>query len=493
MKSILTILFFFYLISFVNAQVINFTFPTPVCQGTKFQIQNSSVGDSLLEKFTWNFCNKSISTSPITTNLGTIGGNLNTNAFTAVAQDSGHYYTFTTNYNSGELVRADFGNSLLNTPTSMILVSGLGSQLEGVQIAKDSNKWILFTVSTNQLNRIELGTSLSNTSPIVTNLGNIGNLDWPHDFQLANENGIWYGFIANRNTSSITKLIFGNTLFNTPTGVNYPFSPLLNQPSGVFLKKNSLNANWILFVSNLFSDSLTRFNIGNSLSNAPIFMDNFILNDSANEFRDVTIMESCSELKGFGVYKASNTVVQFEFVGNDISGAYTNLTKIDSFTAYTNQPHGLTLPQLASGTSNDKVIFITDVSSRLVRLDFPGCNTSSIPTFNGYNPPQISFDSIGTYTITLIYNQGQPNQITFCKDIQVVSCVGIDDVIGTSIQPDEVIIYDVVGQQVYAATFSKYLQSKKENSLNLNTGLYLAVYLKAKQKIGVNKIFVNKD
>jgi hypothetical protein len=492
MKSFFLLVAFAAIISLKsNGQSLNFTFPVPVCQGTQFQIHNlSPVVDSTLEKFTWNFCNSTISNLPITTNLGTIGGNLNTNAFTAVATDSGHYYTFTTNYNSGELVRADFGNSLLNTPTSIILASSLGYALEGVQIAKDSNRWIIFTVSSNQINRLELGASLSNTAPIITNLGNIGNLNWPHDFQLAKENGNWYGVIANRTSSAITKLSFGSSLLNIPTGIDYPFSNHLWGPSGVFLKRNTLNGDWILFVSNLFGDSLSRFNFGTTLSNSPIFMDNTKLKDTANEFRDVTIMESCNELKGFGVYKNSNTIVQFEFAGNDISGAYTNIVRMDSFAAYTNQPHGLTLPQLASDSSNDKVIFITDVSSRLVRLDFPGCTNSSIPVSNNYNPPLISFDSIGTYTITLIYNQGQPDQITFCKDVQVVICTGTNDMLYKNEIPDEVIVYDLIGRKIFNSNYSTFVEAKKSNSLYIDGGFYLATYLKNHQPINIEKFVV---
>src|SRR5688500_13355527 len=90
-----------------------FTAPDTVCINSHVTITNTSVGAT---NYYWNFCVANASTNPIGTNLGNYGFSLA--VFVDYAKDGNNYYAFVTNNMPGKLVRLDFGNSLLNTPTA---------------------------------------------------------------------------------------------------------------------------------------------------------------------------------------------------------------------------------------------------------------------------------------------------------------------------------------------------------------------------------------
>ena len=56
--------------------------------------------------------------------------------------------------------------------------------------------------------KLDFGTSLNNT-PVHTNWGNIGNMDFPVDLFIFQEDNNWYGLTVNYRNSTITKFSFG--------------------------------------------------------------------------------------------------------------------------------------------------------------------------------------------------------------------------------------------------------------------------------------------
>jgi hypothetical protein len=115
------------LVNKVLAQTASFTAPDTVCVNTPVTFTNTSVGAT--SSF-WNFCVANPNTLPNGVNLGNIGGNLRMPVFIDYIEDNGNYYGFVVNFSPGGLVRLDFGNSLLNTPTST-LISNLGTAIVG--------------------------------------------------------------------------------------------------------------------------------------------------------------------------------------------------------------------------------------------------------------------------------------------------------------------------------------------------------------------------
>src|SRR4051794_33229121 len=109
-----------FLISFtrVHAQTVTPGFITPdtVCVNTPVTITNTSTNAT---SFYWNFCTANVNTAPVGQNLGNIGGKFTGPVYIDYVYENGNYYGFVTNnWPNYSLVRLDFGNSLLNTPTA---------------------------------------------------------------------------------------------------------------------------------------------------------------------------------------------------------------------------------------------------------------------------------------------------------------------------------------------------------------------------------------
>jgi len=167
-----------------------FTSPDQVCVNTALTLQNTSVNAT---NYYWSFCAADFSSAPQAINLGNPGGLLSTPVFSSSGlDDNGNYYQFIVNYNSGELIRLNFGNSLLNTPSAEDLGdfnNTIPLQGEGIQLLRVNGIWSAIIVggggqagpnSSPRIVKIDFGTSLAST-PIATNWGNIGNLGLPHD------------------------------------------------------------------------------------------------------------------------------------------------------------------------------------------------------------------------------------------------------------------------------------------------------------------------
>ncbi len=193
---------------FSNAQitppVASFTAPDTVCLNTSIAITNTSVNAST---YYWNFCTADANSIPVAVNLGNPGNLLNGPVFTDFVQVNGNFYVFVVNNFNGTVTRLDFGNSLLNNPTAVNL-GNLGGVLEvnceGIQIVNNSGRWYAFIVGGDpdfgtqpQLVKVDFGTDITNTSPVATNWGNLGNMYQSIDFYMFQDQGNWYGFTVN--------------------------------------------------------------------------------------------------------------------------------------------------------------------------------------------------------------------------------------------------------------------------------------------------------
>jgi hypothetical protein len=118
----------------------------------------------------------------------------------------------------GKLVRLDFGNSLLNTPVAHDF-GNLGGVIpdlcEGIQLVENGNHWYAIIVGGSPVGRIvkvDFGSSLSNNSPIATNWGNIGNIAYPVDLHLFQNNNNWYGLTIMLKQAQLPVLILRTAL-----------------------------------------------------------------------------------------------------------------------------------------------------------------------------------------------------------------------------------------------------------------------------------------
>jgi hypothetical protein len=253
------------------------------------------------------------------------------------------------------------------------------------------------------------------------------------------------------------------------------------------LKKNPVTNDWILFVSSLSSNNLSRFTLGDSLGNAPTFIDNFILKPTAVEFRDITIVRDCEAIFGYGVYKQTNDIVKFTFENNDLTGNYENIETLPDVSALTIQPHGMSLPVGASDSSNERVVFLTDVTRGVIRVKFEGCSLASPGIFTSFAPPPAVFTQTRSFVVSLTGNPGLPDENLICKNVTVIECAtGIENDNPEKISSaNQLEFYDLSGKMILKSS-----PEQEQASLHqLQDGIYIEVYLKENNILSHREIF----
>jgi gliding motility-associated-like protein len=419
MKSIVcfSVLFLYSIVTL--AQVASFNAPDTVCVNSPVTITNTSTGGS---SWYWNFCSGGLTQTPTAINLGNPGGYLNVPVFTETAKDGSNFYAFVVDNNSN-LVRLSFGNSMLNTPVATSfgnLSNTMPIQGEGIQIVHDADGWHIIVVGgsaipPNQpsIAKVDFGASLANNSPTAVNWGNIGNLSYPIDLYLFQENGQYYAFTTNAENNTITRFSFGTDFRNPPTGVNLGNIGNLDYPTGIYASKN--NGNWYVFIVNAVNSTITRLDFGNSLLNVPNAVNLGNPSNALNTPRDIYIFDDCGNISGLIAGGSGEDVVRIDFAGGVITGAITGFSygNIGGF----NYPHSLS--SVFREGDNLYTIVANAFNNTLSRVMFASCNSSSVASSTLQTPPSYTYTKAGTYTVTLSMNEGLPTQQSYCHTIVV--------------------------------------------------------------------------
>jgi gliding motility-associated-like protein len=393
----------------------DFIVPDTVCVNTPVTIQNNSSNAST---FYWNFCSGSLNATPSSSNITSPA--LSMPVFSDMVQDGLNYYVFVVNH-TGSLARMSFGNSLLNAPVTTNLGSFGGIipfQAEGIEIQKDGSNWIGYIIGgqygASRLLKLSFGNSVGNV-PTATNLGNVGGLDFPVDFTLQKDGGNWYGFTVSSDNNTVTRYFFGSSLNNTPVATNLGNIGGLNYPVGIFLIKNVTT--YHLFVTNRNNHSVSRLDFGTSLANVPTGTN---LGNPGNNFnwpRDITVIRDCDKTFGFVTNEGTDRLTRLDFTGS-------NLLSVPVTTDLGNIGN-LNFPSSISEIfrTGDAVNFIVaNVSSNsMTRISFNNCTAASIASFTGPVPPVFQYNQPGEYNISLFADDGLATQTVMCKKIVVVS------------------------------------------------------------------------
>jgi gliding motility-associated-like protein len=289
---------------------------------------------------------------------------------------------------------------------------------------QQQGKWYVMMVgggaavnNASRILKLDFGASITNPSPVATNWGNIGNMERPVDLHIFQEGNDWYGFTVNAGTNTITRFNFGADFNNTPTAVNLGNIGGLNFPTGIYAIKD--NTNWRIFVVNgatATGTSLTRLDFGASLLNVPTGVNLGNPGNALHQPRDFTIMKSCGQVVGFAVNGQAGfyDLVKLDF-NNDLSSVPT-ATSLGS-TGSLNFPHSISK---LFRVNENLYSFITNVANNTItRLEFQGCTNASIPNSALKDPPAVIYKVPGTYSINLTVDDGLATQTAFCRQVVV--------------------------------------------------------------------------
>ncbi len=396
-----------------------FTMPDTICLNDSVIIENQS-GEAT--SYYWNFCSGNLAYDPSGENLGNVG-DLNGPAFIDFAEDNDNYFAFITNHLDPSITRYNYGSDFLSTPEAVNMGSFgnvIPAHVQGVQVVQDNGNWYVFVIGgqrdESRLVRIDFGTSLANDTPVATNLGNIGDLDYPVDLYIDYVDDSWIGFTVNKNTNTLTRFSFTNGLNQAPEGTNLGDIAGFESPCGIFPIME--DDNWYFFVSNYTSHEISRLDFGNSLFNDPV--GSVIDGSSYLQYPfDLTIIRDCERTYGF-VLNRFNDIVRLEFEnGLGEAPVFTSLGEIGGFY----NPQGISD---IFRVGDDLYAFVANIdNSTITRLLFEGCTNASPASSTDRDPPAVTYNQAGTYNVNLVIDEGLPQQENYCMDIVVLDSVHV--------------------------------------------------------------------
>lgn len=389
-----------------------------LCQSDTLKVNNLS---DMAYSHYWTFCNKSSVTNlPTTTVLNHFNSLLNGPAMAEPVFDGSNYYLFITNYFNKKIIKANYGNSFLNTPTITDLgnIGGvLPADLEGLEIKKEGNNWIGFVTGSNAIVRINFGTDVNNNSPSATNLGNLGQLAWPHELHIFYHDNTWIGFVANRNNNSITRLVFGSSLLNTPSAFNFTNIGLTGGASGIEVKQDK-NNNFYAFVTDVLGKRIIRLDFGKNIAsnnnpNATTFNN---LANAQQVSRGILIIKGCNNEQVGYLSDENNKIIKLEFP-NDLGGSIT-ATNLGSFNNMVGKSNDLSDIII----QNDIAYFFSTNASgnTITRFAINMCSSNpQFPSQTSSTPQNIKYLNTGKYIINYIMNPGEANEKDTCFEIEI--------------------------------------------------------------------------
>jgi len=428
--------------------VLNFIVPDSICVGANVFITNTTTGGST---YYWNFCSGNAGSNPFGTNIGNPGNNLNLPVYMTLVKQGSDCFSFVSNQGlPTHITRNYHGNSFRNNPSSSVSLLQTGvieHYTEAIQIKQENGNWYGFLNNNMSILRLDFGNSLWNT-PTTTDIGPFPSISVAHGLAIVKEGTTWLGFFDSDTQNKLYRLNFGTSLTNIPTFEDLGNIAGFSHPCQLALiKENGLN---YILICNFDNSSLSRVSFGNSLLNTPTGQNMGNCGAIVSPHGITTLNDCETSIGYYTVYLPvpSAAIGRLTFTGG-IAGTITaqSIGNIG----------GLGRPVSFSEIfrENDSLFsyVVNRDNSTLTRLSFPPCNNASIPSSTLYTPPPYFYNLPGIYHIRLLVNEGQADEASLCKSI-VVGLVPI-----VNLGPDHTICPGTITILDAGGGFSTYLWS----------------------------------
>lgn len=386
----------------------------------------------------WGFCSAYMFNNPNGVNLGAILPALNEPTAIEITKEGDNYFGFVVCDETMAFLRLDFGNDLSSIPVITNygnMDSVLPKRPSSLHIMKDEadSTWHIYvtggrTTGESSIARIDYGKSLKSV-PNIVNFGNYNNtLQQPVGIFVGKHGANYYGYVLNKNTSTLVQLSFGNNASYTPLA--FDLGDLGNNlfvPADMTAVKD--NGLWYFFVTNEATNSVTRIDM-DSLSNSnpsATSIPSTLLNGTLDVPSAITILRDCDSFNVFITNKASHELIRMEM--HSIKGPYsaTNMNKPGAILT----PTGLS--QFLRDHDNIYAFVANSGDFSLSRITFDKCTNTNIQSSTTNAPPVYYYDSPGVYNIYYAVNEGMPDMRVQCKLIEVLPVPSI-------IMPDDTTI-----------------------------------------------------
>ncbi len=206
---------------------------------------------------------------PIIVDMGNLDGALNGPRRLKLRKEGNNWYGLITNINSNSICRLAFGSSLENVPTTQNLGTfGVLNQPYGLDIIEEPGQLtaVVTNFGANNLFLLDFGNSIANTPSGLIVGSSVEGLNRPMGIGVVQSGEQWFGILSNYQDGKIFKLFFNATIKSAPTMVQ--IGSISGNGTGVKI----VSEDSLIYAFILGSNSgLHKYSFGNSLLNQPQF------------------------------------------------------------------------------------------------------------------------------------------------------------------------------------------------------------------------------
>jgi len=197
-----------------------------------------------------------IESIPTVQNLGSFGV-LNTPNGIFIVEDNGFLRVFISNGGIAEIVRFDFGSSILNNPTVTTFAVAGASGLRGIAITRECDRWfgLVTSYNNNKVIWLDFINGLSQP-PQAGEIAFFAAYNFPASVVIADDGGEYYAFIQSA-IGVQYRLSFGSSIIDkNGTGQNLGNFGISNENFALDMVK--VNSDWYVFSIDLANRRLVR-------------------------------------------------------------------------------------------------------------------------------------------------------------------------------------------------------------------------------------------
>ncbi|HEY3430725.1 MAG TPA: hypothetical protein VGK39_08620, partial [Cyclobacteriaceae bacterium] len=163
----------------------------------------------------------SLTTTPTAVDLGTLSSSLNSPNGIVIIQENGNTTAFIANGGVSQIVRADFGSSITNSPASQVMNVPGGSGLRGLAFTKECDRWYGLVLSYSNAKVFYLDFNNGLAQPFQSGeLTFFSGYAFPATLSMNHEGGSYYTFIQSA-LGSMYRLSHGTSIIDgTGSGID---------------------------------------------------------------------------------------------------------------------------------------------------------------------------------------------------------------------------------------------------------------------------------
>ncbi|HLP50104.1 MAG TPA: M43 family zinc metalloprotease [Chitinophagales bacterium] len=364
----------------------------------------------------WSFCDFDAVGQPAIQDWSTqTYGSSKPAGVTLMRDENGNYHAFWPDYDnltdSTRYYRADFGNSMANTPVvHKLYITGItDTRNHSISIIQVDGIYYAFMINNIKAYRAVIGPDITNNSFAAAEVGGLGTvIGWGHEIQAVRETNNFWLIMCDRNNGHIIIAYLGNNIMNNVLQYNTYRKNVPNEQYFAFQYIRSKGKSHIFATD--FNNGITRFDFGISLGNTPTTTN--LGQFGSGLPLDINLFQNCNG--SFDGYLVKENSTDHKVLHWDSVTAMPTITY--NFPANTARIAGLSSFLVTDmGVTCMAVMAYTQ---KLLRLNFGTCNSTNAYSTEQF-PPPVSFTTPGTRYVRLLVDQGLPTESSYCQAVTV--------------------------------------------------------------------------